>query len=267
MDKAGTKHLSFSGRITGWVILPLAALLFHVLLFSLFTPTKPQDETRAKHSRFTLMLRADPVQQKSDPYQLRYWMYYLDPEKMIKTDPDHGFSLIRERKRIKLPSPFHCPHGLYDPAGFSSIYPEKASLSERGLHTLTSYSIEPQISRNRVSRNKEVVPVRYPLWVDHTGKKFSGFFLDDPSSRKLFKRSAAGVSHSTLLQLDLENGRIPVITIRRSCGVPELDQLSKRQLSARKENYDFSAAKERKRFFYTVFWKPERVPSSEGSKK
>ena len=35
MDKAGTKHLSFSGRITGWVILPLAALLFHVLLFSL----------------------------------------------------------------------------------------------------------------------------------------------------------------------------------------------------------------------------------------
>ena len=133
MDKAGTKHLSFSGRITGWVILPLAALLFHVLLFSLFTPTKPQDETRAKHSRFTLMLRADPVQQKSDPYQLRYWMYYLDPEKMIKTDPDHGFSLIRERKRIKLPSPFHCPHGLYDPAGFSSIYPEKASLSERGL--------------------------------------------------------------------------------------------------------------------------------------
>lgn len=267
MTKAGVKHLSLSGRAVNWVILPLAALLFHVLLFSLFTPMKLQDETRTKHSRFTLMLRADPVQQESDPYELRYWMYYLDPEKMIKTDPEYGFSLIRERKRIHLPSPFHCPHRLYDQVRHFSAYPEKALLPERGLQGLTSYDTEGLIPRNRQTRNPEIAPVRYPLWVDHTGKKFSGFFLEDASSRKIFKRSVSGALRSTLLQLDLESGRIPVVTIRRSCGVPELDQLAKRQLSARKENYDFSATKERKRSFYNVLWKPESVSSSGEIKK
>jgi hypothetical protein len=252
MSRAGTKL--FPHKIVDWVVLPLAALLFHVLLFSLFTPTKSQNETLAKRSRFTLMLQADPVLQESDPYRLRYWMYYLDPEKMIKPDPECGFSLIRKRKRVRLSSPFHCPHGLYDQVCHISAYPEKILPSERGLDSLASYSSAWQNPRSKPVPGKAGIPIHYPLWVDHTGKKFSGFFLKDAASRKLFNRCAEKASGSTLLQLDTENGRIPVITVRRSCGIQELDFLAKRQLSAKREIYELSSGTGKKRSFYNVFW-------------
>ena len=256
MSRSGTKH--FARHAADWILLILAALLFHVLLFVLFVPVMPQKKTHEKHSRFTLILKSDPVHQKSDPYKLHYWMYYMDPESLVKADPEKGFSRILNRQRVSLPSPHHCPHGLYGKADSLSDEAGSVPYGERDLGELTTWVTDPLTSLRKEAepsvKEKEAA-MRYPVWTDHTGKKFSGFFLEDFNAWKLFKLYAGRAQRSTQLLLETEKGKLPGVVIRRSCGVPELDQLAKRQLSARKENYDFSTGKEKKRFYYDVLWK------------
>lgn len=267
-NPAGKVHLL---SVTDWIILPLAALLFHVLLFTLFVPTEPENETRAARSRFTLMLQEDPLQQKgsSDPYKLRYSLRYMNPEDLVKADSVNGFSRILDRKRVKLPSPFHCPHSLYEQKSFYQAHPEQRLPEERFLDDFPfSFPGEHNHRKSPVLPEKRKV-LNYPVWIDHSHKIFTGFFLNDAAERRIFERCRERAHSATILCLDTEKGRIPSVMIRRSCGVPELDLLALRQLSARKENYDPVVSGEgRKRSFYRVIWNPRTaIPAERTLKK
>lgn len=250
---------------TDWILLSFAALLFHLLLFTLFVPTEPEKETRTARSRFTLMLQNDPLllQKEADPYKLRYSLLYMNPEDLVKADSVNGFSRILQRQRISLPTPGSCPHKMYDQKSFFPAQKDPILPEERFLDSFSVSSSHLQKIRPRTGGAQKAPLLRYPVWIDHTGKVTAGLFLEDSQSRRIFERYKDRARSVAFLRLDTEKGKIPSVMIRRSCGVPELDQLALRQLSARKENY--SAGEGKKSIFYQVIWHGNERSFAEGT--
>lgn len=254
MKNASARRSSSGLTVFDWIWLPAGAVLFHVLLFVLFTPAEHDNKVRSSSSPFTIILPDKTSQTNKDPYQLDYYLRYMDPESMIKPDPVNGFSSVLNRERLKLPSPFHCRHTLFDEKAFFSEEKEHLLPGERTLDQMTEYCGKGVAARKQPVR-KQIPEVSYPVWSDQAGRVFMGFFLPDAPAQSLFRQYAHKTTGPTMLRIDAEKGKFPFIRILRSCGVAALDQLALRQLSSRKEHYTLPEGVKKKYFFYRVSWK------------
>lgn len=237
-----------------WLLVFLTALALHALLLSLFTPMPDSFAESSSDPRYTLILEEQKLDlQRQDPHGLLYWLRYSDPERILKPDPETGFSMFQGRNELTIPDPARVPFHLYET---SAAYREPVLKLPRE-RSLSDFSSGPEVPVMSPLPDRRLFPdVQYPLWSDETGRLSQGLFLaDDPSLRILKKQQAAQPS---VLRLTLQNDRIPEVLLLRSCGNPTLDSLAVRQLMIRKANFQPLPSAEPCVKFFTVYWqKPD----------
>lgn len=236
----------------------LVALSLHVILFSLFVPIPRNIRERAQESRFTVLCSPDDVNAR-DPYQLRYWLRFTDPESFLKPDPVSGFSLIRNMRTLSPPNPEDFQHdlfALFSVSGSRTI-PVPAA---RSLKDFDNGFSMPVVRRPLPLKIPTEEPA-YPVWTDEKGQTSIGLFLPDDDSTKILSRQKS--ENPTILQAIRQKGLPPEVRVLKSSGNRMLDLLARRQLAAFLGNN--SSSDEEK--YYTVSWEAPSISKDDGGFK
>ena len=237
-----------------WLLVFLVALALHALLLSLFAPMPDSFSESSRDPRYTLILEEQKLDlQRKDPHGLQYWLRYSDPERILKPDPETGFSMFQGRNELTIPDPARVPFHLYE---ISAAYREPV-LKLPSERSISDFSAVPAVPVIPPHPDRRLFPdVQYPLWTDETGQLSQGLFLADEQSLRILKKQHA--AEPELLRLTLRNGRIPEVLLLRSCGNPALDRLAVRQLMVRKANFRLLPSSEPCIKYFTVCWqKPD----------
>lgn len=240
--------------IRAWLVIFLAALALHLLLFSLFRPLRENVAESSSNDRYVLFFTEKELAGKrSDPHRIRYWLRYMDPERILKSDPVSGFSMFSGKAEVSAPDPVQFHHAMFKPSPLFHFQPEQFT-SERTVSDFAGGAGIPVMTRPRVPETRTAA-VRYPVWTDESGKTVTGLFHRDRSSLQLLEKQRP--AKPTLLRLTLRQGSFPDVEVLRSCGNLKLDMLAVRQLKVRQENFEPGASPLVK--YYTVSWQaPDR---------
>ncbi|OQA85465.1 MAG: hypothetical protein BWY31_01866 [Lentisphaerae bacterium ADurb.Bin242] len=236
----------------------LAAIALHGILLSLFTPIPKNVRERSRSSRFTVLCSPSDVN-GNDPYELRYWLRFTDPESFLKPDPVSGFSLVRNMKTLSPPDPGEFQHDLF--ALFSEYgTPKKNTLPVRSLKDFENGFALPVV-RHAVPPKIPAAEPSYPIWTDEKGQVAFGLFLPDDDSLKILSRQKS--ENPTILHVLLQNDQPPDVRVMKSSGNRTLDLLARRQLAAFLGSNPLPDAEK----YYTVTWEAPALPAgSRGSK-
>ena len=194
-----------------WLLVLLTALALHVLLLSLFTPMPDSFAESSADPRYTLILEEQKLDlQRHDPHGLQYWLRYSDPERILKPDPETGFSMFLGRNELTIPDPARLPFHLYET---SAAYREPVhKLSPE--RSLSDFFSGPEVPVMPPLPDRRLFPdVRYPLWTDEAGQFSQGLFLADEPSVRILKKQQA--DRPAILRLTLQTA-----SPRSSCSVP-----------------------------------------------
>ncbi len=247
-----------------WVLIFFTALALHLVLFFLFRPLRNDVAESSSNDRYTIFLtEKDLAGRRTDPHDLRYWLRYMDPERVLKPDPDSGFSMFGGKTKISTPDPAGFPHLLFQfsPEARFQTFPV---MQERTLSDHIPGADFPVLDPASLQKSKPGIVVRYPIWTDEGGAVFSGLFYPDKNSLRILEKQ-----HSvkpTFLCLYLPQHGIPSVKILRSCGNSVLDALAVRQLKIRKENFTEGTGAQIK--YFMVSWQAPDYSgiSSKGAK-
>ena len=250
MKASGNSALKHCMTPREWLLVFFLALALHILLFSIFQPMPHAVSESSGDKPYTLLLEEQKLDlQRKDPHGLQYWLRFSDPERLLKPDPETGFSMFQGRNDFSIPDPARFPFRLYDSV---SLYREPLSPlpSERSVTVFSSGVDIPVVPP---APNRRIFPnVQYPLWTDENGRISEGLFLSDDRSLRVLKQQKA--SAPSVLRLTLQNDRIPAVLLLRSCGNPKLDSLAIRQLKIRKANFMPLPSSAPLVKYFTVYW-------------
>lgn len=233
-----------------WLIIFLVSLALHAVLFFLFVPMPDSFADSSRDPRYTLFLEEQKLDlHRKDPHGLQYWLRYSDPERILKPDPETGFSMFLGHNELTIPDPSRVSFRLYE-ASAAYREPVLKPSAERSIADFLSVPNVPVISP---LPDRRLFPnVQYPLWTDESGRFFQGLFLADDKSLRILKQQHAAAP--AILRLTLQNDRIPKVLLLRSCGNPVLDNLAVRQLILRKANFLPLPSSEPRVEYFTVYW-------------
>ena len=236
--------------LQSWGLILLIALALHLILFFLFRPLRSDVAESRRHDRYTVFLTEKELAgMRTDPHKLRYWLRYMDPERVLKSDPDFGFSMSCGKANVSIPDPVLFAHSMFSFSPEAEFQPYSLT-AERPLSDFVSGADLP-VTDIAPDRNPQPgVAVGYPIWTDEGGRVFSGLFHPDKNSLRLLKTQHS--ADPTFLQLQVHPGGIPYVKILRSCGNSQLDMLAARQLKVRKENFGSAAGVQVK--YFMVSW-------------
>ncbi len=238
-----------------WLLVGAAALLLHLLLFVLFRPLPHQVVEQSRNTRYTLFLEKESLDNlPADPFELRYWLQYTDPESLLKPDRTAGFSMFCGRTEVKIPDPKLFRHDLFEPLS-PFRFPAEQPPAERQPGDFAGGAGTPVLP-HRMPVVKTLAR-KYPVWTDDTGRISCGLFQPDEDSVQMLKQEKA--AGTTVLRLTTSREFPASIVLRQSCGNPKLDQLAIRQLSAHLA--DLRAEKPQTHYFNVVWEQPtmERI--------
>lgn len=259
---AGDSGRNHAMNVKIWLLAFLAAAALHVLLALLFRPLPHHPVETRPDWRYTLFLsEKDLIRGAEDPYGLRYWLRYSDPELLVKPDRKYGFSVICARREESLPEPAAFRHGLFEALSGSGVSGSRLP-DPRGIADLCP-GIQDWIGVRSKPVKRAFTAAAYPIWTDEQGAASAGLFRPDPAELQLLTQERA--PGRTLLRLMLEKGRPPAVKIVRSCGNPKLDLLAKRQLLVRRENFSGHPWPQEK--YFMVAWQTLTLKSSAGEGK
>jgi len=233
-----------------WLLIFFVAVALHLLLFFLFRPLRNDIAKSSRNDRYTVFLTEKDLRgRQSDPHGLRYWLHYMDPEQVLKSDPDSGFSMFCGKANVAVPDPAKFPHSLFrfSPEADFQLFP---AASERVLSDFVTGADFPVMDPASLQKSQPETAVRYPVWTDESGTVFSGLFYPDRKSLRILEKQRS--AKPTFLRLHVERDGIPYVKILRSCGNTQLDMLAVRQLKVRKENFDVRAGSQVK--YFRVSW-------------
>ncbi|MBO4648438.1 MAG: hypothetical protein J5806_09805 [Lentisphaeria bacterium] len=233
-----------------WLLVLLAAVFAHVLFFFLFRPLPNQISESNRHLRYIRFLDENDQPAISRLDDLRYWLRYTEPERLLKPDFENGFSLICGRNEVSIPDPDRFSHRLYETLAVNNRVPEKVFPVRSPADFPDDAELTPVPFRG-TSPDSAPLPERYPVWTDEQGSITYGLFRPDAAFVRLAKSSRA--DRPSVLCLTLQPNRFPRVKMLSSCGDPRLDMLAVRQLKARytdPEGHQKAAVK-----YFTVYWK------------
>ncbi len=236
----------------------LVAIALHVILFSLFTPIPKSVRERARGSRFTILCSPADVK-NNDPYELRYWLRFTDPESFLKPDPVSGFSLIRNLRTLSPPNPEDFQHDLFVLFSMSGTQQNAVPLS-RSLKDFDHGFAIPLVRHSVPSKIPAAEPA-YPVWTDEKGQVTLGLFLSDDDALKVLSRQKS--ENPTLLQVTQRKDLPPEVRVLKSSGNRTLDLLADRQLAAFFGNNPTSETEK----FFTVTWEAPAIAKDDGGFK
>ena len=81
-------HRKYRMTAREWLVVLLAAVLLHVLFFCLFRPLPNRFAESDPHRRHTRFLYESDLRKVSRLGDLRYWLRYTEPERLLKPDPE-----------------------------------------------------------------------------------------------------------------------------------------------------------------------------------
>ena len=237
-----------------WLLIFLIALLLHLLLLSLFRPLRENVAESSSNDRYVLFFTEVELAGKhADPHRLRYWLHYMDPERILKSDPVSGFSMFSGKVQTSAPDPAQFHHWMFKPSPMFDFRPADFT-SERTVSDFARGAEIPVMGRPSV-REMQPAAVRYPVWTDESGKTVAGLFNPDRNSLQLLEKHRS--AKPTLLRLILRPESFPDVKVLRSCGDLKLDMLAVRQLKIRQENFGPGSFPQEK--YFTVSWQaPDR---------
>jgi len=255
MKTSGASNVKHCMKAGEWLMVLLAAILLHIILFSLFKPLPRMVSESSRDNRCTLFLEEQKLDlRRKDPYALYYWLRFTDPEQLLKPNYTAGFSMFIGRNDFSIPSSNAIPQDLFEASARYRI-PDTVPPSERDPSVFTPGPNTPIISHGTVNSPADrTAPIQYPLWIDEEDRSSSGLFLADEKSLRILSRQQS--SKPTILRLTFGKDQIPRVELIRSCGNRELDMLAERQLKVRKGN--FSSASPQTKYF-TVVWQAPKL--------
>ena len=233
MRSSGNSALKHRMTAKEWLLVFLLALTIHILLFSIFVPLPSSFAESSGDRPFTIFLEEQKMDlRRQDPYGLKYWLRYSDPERLLKPDPETGFSMFQGRNELSIPESDRIPFHLYEAVSIyrEPVLPLSAERTIADFCSGADMPVFPLLPDRNFSQN-----VQYPLWTDETGSISEGLFQADDKSLRLLKQQHA--SAPSVLRLTLQKDRVPSVLLLRSCGNPKLDSLAVRQLKIRKANF------------------------------
>ena len=233
-----------------WLMVLLAAVLLHIVLFSLFRPLPQTISESSRDNRCTLFLEEQKLDlRRNDPYGLYYWLRFTDPEQLLKPDYTSGFSMFIGRNNFSIPAPNAIPQNLFETSAGYRI-PAAVPPPERNPAFFTAGTDTPVVSHSPGNRPEaQNTPIQYPIWIDDADGLSYGLFLPDEKSRRILSRYHS--SNPTILRLTFGKDLIPLVEHIQSCGSRELDMLAERQLKVRKANFGSHPRQTR---YFKVFW-------------
>ena len=232
-----------------WLLIFLTALALHLLLFLLFRPLRENVAESRNNDRYVIFLTEEELAGKrSDPHRIRYWLHYMDPERVLKSDPVSGFSMFSGKSEVSAPDPQRFHHAAFRPSPMFHFRPESFT-PERSISDYAAGVGIPVMNPPSVQKTPPAA-VRFPVWTDEAGNIVSGLFHRDKSSLQLLEKNRS--AKPTLLRLTLRPAGFPDVEVLRSCGNPKLDMLAVRQLKVRQENFEPGASPQVK--YFTVSW-------------
>ena len=243
-------HRKYRMTAREWLLVLLAAVFAHVLFFFLFRPLPDQIAESDPHRRYTRLLNESDLGKVSRQADLRYWLRYTEPERLLKPDFENGFSLVCGRNEVSIPDPDQFSHRLYETLAGNNRVPEKVF----SVRSPADFPVDAELTPvpfRVTSPEAAPLPERYPVWTDECGSIKYGLFRPDAAFARLVKSSRA--DRPSVLCLTLQPKRFPQVKVLRSCGDPRLDMLAVRQLKAQytdPEGHQKAAVK-----YFTVFWK------------
>ena len=255
MKPAGASTVKHCMKAREWLVVLLAAVLLHIILFTLFKPLPRMISESSMDNRCTLYLEEQKLDlRRKDPFGLYYWLRFTDPEQLLKPNYDAGFSMFIGRNDFSIPSPDAIPQNLFEASARYRI-PDIVPPSERHPAVFAAGPDLPVVSHTAaIPPAADNTPVRYPLWIDESGRRSSGLFLTDEKSRRILSRHHS--SNPTVLRLTFGKDVIPLVELVRSCGNRDLDMLAERQLKVRKANFDSDSPQTR---YFKVVWQAPKL--------
>jgi len=255
MKPSGASNIKHCMTAREWLVVLLAAVLLHVILFLLFKPLPRMISESSKDNRCTLFLEEQKLDlHRKDPFGLYYWLRFTDPEQLLKPNYTAGFSMFIGRNDFSIPSPNAIPQNLFEASARYRI-PDAVPPLERHPAVFAAGPDIPVVSH--MAENPPAAdntPVRYPLWIDENGSWNSGLFLADEKSRRILSRHHS--SNPTVLRLTFGKDMIPLVEVIRTCGNRELDMLAERQLKVRKANFDSDSSQTK---YFKVIWQAPKL--------
>ena len=249
MKSSGSSGVKHCMKTSEWLMVLLAAILLHIILFSLFKPLPHTISESSMDNRFTLFLEEQKLRlHRQDPYGLYYWLRFTDPEQLLKPNYVAGFSMFVGRNDFSIPSPNAIPQDLFEASARYRI-PDAAAPSKRDLSVFTAGPNTPIVSHAVGNSPANRTTIQYPLWIDEQDRSSSGLFLADEKSRRILNRQHS--SKPTILRLTFGKDLIPRVELIQSCGNRELDMLAERQLKMRKENFSSDSLQTK---YFKVIW-------------
>ena len=234
-----------------WFFILLLAVLLHILFFCLFRPLPNEFAETNHHLRHTRFLDEKNQRVFARLNDLRYWLRYTEPERLLKPDFETGFSLICGQNEISIPDPDRFRHRLYESLAGNTGVPEKVFPVRSAADFQDDAELTPVPFRSTPPAAATVLPERYPVWTDEQGRIKYGLFRRDGAFARLTKSSPA--DRPSVLCLTLQPNRFPQVKVLRSCGDPKLDMLAVRQLKAGYTDPDGRQKAAVK--YFTVYWK------------
>lgn len=251
--------------ISPWALLLILAVsvALHAILFSLFTPLPPVPHRDSDFTQnFTGILEESSITPQNDPYGLCYWLRYTDPIKTVNPAPGKRFSRLLSFQNQKKPDPQTFEHQLFQASAQYKIPYLETTIPVRHSSSFQTGLKEPALYYPR--KNTAMTPVAYPYLSDAQGNIIqTGLFRDDEKILRMIQRKVPSVSKPTLLEMRGSIEKLDYeITVRQSCGSPELDMLAKRQLIMLQLPENTVAAPVKS---YKIFWGPWKttVPGKE----
>ena len=256
MKLSGASNVKHGMKAGEWLMVLLAAILLHVIFFSLFKPLPRMVSESSRNNRCTLFLEERKLDlRRRDPYSLYYWLRFTDPEQLLKPDYTAGFSMFIGRNDFSVPAPDAIPQELFEASARYRI-PAAVPPPERNPAFFTAGTDTPVFPHAAAGNSQAVrtAPVQYPVWIDEEDRRSSGLFLADEKSRRILSRQHS--PNPTILRLTFGKDLIPMVELVRSCGNRELDMLAQRQLKVRKENFSSASPKT---VYFTVVWQAPKL--------
>lgn len=246
-----------------WLLVLLVSVLIHVLFFSLFRPLPRTVSKSFMKNRSTLFLEEKELDRKrDDPFRLRYWLRFTDPEQLLKPNYNNGFSMFLNRGDCSIPPPGAIAQNLFETSSGYRI-PAAEMPPERSPAVFAAGSeipVFPHAGTPLPASRPE--NVRYPLWIDDAGRSWSGLFLSDEESLRILNKHHS--PKPSVLRLTFGQDLIPLAELIRSCGDQRLDILAIRQLKIRKENFDSGNPRIQ---YFKVIWQAPKLNDILGEKQ
>ena len=256
MKISGASNVKHCMKTSEWFIVLLAAILLHIVLFSLFKPLPRTISESSMDNRCTLFLEEQNLNlRRQDPYGLYYWLRFTDPEQLLKPNYNAGFSMFVGRNDFSIPSPDTIPQDLFEASARYGI-PDAVLPSERNPAVFTAGPDIPVVSHTTENppATDNNTPVQYPLWIDENDCLSSGLFMADEQSRRILTRQQS--TKPTILRLTFGKDLIPMVKLIESCGNRELDMLAERQLKVRKANFKSDSPQTK---YFKVVWQAPKL--------